>query len=278
LRPRLAPWAACALWLVIGWLSIFLASMVMVGVLHLLPADTPYRSLFNFLPNLLGIGLVLLVGLRGAPLGVSQTLALRPARWVLLPAVALATLGLALLAAELDTWIQEVFPAPVWVMEIFRRALEYHGALEFAGVFAFLVVVAPVTEELLFRGMFLSRLRERYSPAAAVAGSALCFGVFHILPWQAMTAGLMGLFLGWLLLRSGSIFVPIAAHALFNLLPVVATGLDPQQTPYLQVVGAQSAGPVHLPGAWIAAAGAAFLLGTAAIRRLTTASPRPAAS
>lgn len=278
MKPRLAPWAACALWLVTGWLSIFAASIAMLAALDLLPAGSALRTLFNFLPNLLGIGLVLLLGLKGSPFPVSQVLFLRPIRWILLPGVVLATLGLALLAAELDTWIQEFFPAPEWVMEIFRRALEYHTALEFAGVFAFLVVVAPLTEELLFRGLFLSRILERHSPRAAVVGSAVCFGVFHILPWQAVTAALMGLFLGWLLLRSGSIAVPITAHAVFNLLPVLATRMDPERTPFLQVVGAQSEGLVHLPGVWIAGAAAAFLLGTAAIRSLTTESRAPAAS
>ncbi|HEU5182648.1 MAG TPA: CPBP family intramembrane glutamic endopeptidase [Candidatus Polarisedimenticolia bacterium] len=278
MRPRLAPWAACALWMVTGWLAIFAASVAMLAALKALPDSAPLRTALNFLPNLLGISLVLLLGLKESPAPASQVLFLRPPRWILLPGVALATLGLALLAAELDTWIEEIFPAPEWVMEIFRRALEYHTAIEFAGVFFFLVVVAPVTEEVLFRGLFLSRLLERYSPRTAVIGSAVCFGVFHILPWQVVTAALMGLFLGWLLLRSGSIAVPIAAHAIFNLLPVLATRVDPERTPFLQVVGAQSQEPVHLPGIWLAGAAAAFLLGTAAIRSLTTESGGPAAS
>ena len=273
---RLPPWAACALWLVAGWAAILAVTIAMMAALDALPPGTPYRSLFNFLPNLLGITWVLFLGLRRSPYPVSQVLALRPLRWSLLPPVAVATVGLALLAAELDTCIQEIFPAPDWVMEIFRRALEYHGRLEFLGVFAFLVVVAPLTEELLFRGLFLSRLRERYSGGAAVAGSALCFGVFHLLPWQAVTAGLMGLFLGWLVLRSGSVFVPMAAHALFNLLPVLATRMDPEQTPFVQVVGTPIEGLVHLPAAWIVGAAAAFFLGTAVIRRLTTPSADPA--
>lgn len=264
--------------MVTGWLAIFAASVAMLAALKALPDSAPLRTALNFLPNLLGISLVLLLGLKESPAPASQVLFLRPPRWILLPGVALATLGLALLAAELDTWIEEIFPAPEWVMEIFRRALEYHTAIEFAGVFFFLVVVAPVTEEVLFRGLFLSRLLERYSPRTAVIGSAVCFGVFHILPWQVVTAALMGLFLGWLLLRSGSIAVPIAAHAIFNLLPVLATRVDPERTPFLQVVGAQSQEPVHLPGIWLAGAAAAFLLGTAAIRSLTTESGGPAAS
>ena len=110
---------------------------------------------------------------------------------------------------------------------------------QFLGVVFFLVVVAPVTEELMFRGLFLHRLGERYSRRAAILGSAICFGIFHILPWQAIGAALVGVYLGWLLMRTGSIFMPMAAHAVFNLVPVAATGLSD----HLPAVRGLGAGP-----------------------------------
>ena len=163
---------------------------------------------------------------------------------------------------------------------LFERLLEYHDLSQFLGVIFFLVVVAPITEELMFRGLFLHRLAEGHSRPHAILGSALCFGVFHILPWQAIGAVLIGVYLGWLLTRTGSIFMPIAAHAFFNLVPVAATGLSDRWP----VAGGLGAGgqEVHLSPELLVGAAlalAAGILGTvrATRRRADLPSAPPAA-
>jgi membrane protease YdiL (CAAX protease family) len=267
-RKRLAPWADCTLWLLLGWLAIFSASILVLVIVRLLPGSAAYQSGLNFVPNLAGIALVLALGLAASPAPGKAVLSLRPPPWRVLPAVALSTFGLTLMSAQLDTWLQEVLPPPDWVNEIFRRVLEYHTPFEFLGVFAFLVVVAPVTEELLFRGLFLHRLREGYGPRRAVMGSAFCFGVFHLLPWQVVGAALVGVYLGWLVIRTRSIGVSIFAHGLFNLVPVAASGLASLH-PLLQRLSG-SGGPTvsYLPWPWLAGSAIAFGIGVLGIRRL----------
>ncbi|PYQ13001.1 MAG: hypothetical protein DMH00_05125 [Acidobacteria bacterium] len=278
MRKRFSPWLDCVLWLLVGWLAIFTASVLTLLVLRALPVTSPARSFLNFVPNLLGIALVLALGLSVSPLSGVEVLSLRRPPWGTLPAVALSTVGLALLGAELDAWMEEILPPPAWVAEIFRRVLEYHDALEFLGVFSFLVVVAPVTEELLFRGLFLHRLREGYGWQKGVLGSALCFGVFHILPWQVVGAVLMGVYLGWLVVKTRSILSSIFSHALFNFVPVVAAGLAPR-SPLLQQLSTND-GPVagHLSWPWILGAGLAAWVGILGIRRLTPPPVAPANS
>lgn len=90
------------------------------------------------------------------------------------------------------------------------------------------VVVAPVVEELLFRGFFFTGFRSYVGPAAASILSALLFSLAHAFPIlapfsinldpsQALGAFLGGLTFAGLRHDSDSIFPPILAHAFWNL-------------------------------------------------------------
>ena len=272
LRKRFPPWADCILWLVLGWLAIFTTSILLLAILRVLPDSRSLESYLSFVPNLLGISLVLAVGLRGSTSPGVQVLSVRRPPWKVFPAVALSTLGLTLLGAELDTYLEELLPPPAWVLEIFRRALEYHTALELLGVISFLVVIAPITEELLFRGLFLHRLTEGYGPRVGVIASALCFGIFHLLPWQVVGAGLVGIYLGWLVVRTRSIFVPMFSHAVFNLVPVVATGLAPRNAILRQLAADDPLVDSHLPPLWLLVSALAFASGVLWTRRMLSPS------
>jgi membrane protease YdiL (CAAX protease family) len=95
------------------------------------------------------------------------------------------------------------------------------------------VVVAPVAEELFFRGLLLQGLARSYGPRIGVAGSALVFGLFHfsgpsiqtILPM--LSATVVGLVLGWLFARTGNLTAPVLTHALVNGVALVVGGLLP---------------------------------------------------
>lgn len=78
-----------------------------------------------------------------------------------------------------------------------------------------MVVLAPVTEELLFRGFLLHRWAARWGVTFAIITSSLLFGVLHPDP---LGAALFGVGMCLLYLRTRSLWVPIIAHALNNLL------------------------------------------------------------
>jgi membrane protease YdiL (CAAX protease family) len=79
-----------------------------------------------------------------------------------------------------------------------------------------LVLVTPVLEELLFRGILLRSLLDRTSNVAAVLASAAVFSGFHpSIVGVTYTFGL-GLVLGALLVRTGSIWPCIALHSAYN--------------------------------------------------------------
>lgn len=80
------------------------------------------------------------------------------------------------------------------------------------------VFVAPILEELIFRGVMLSYLLKHKSEWAAILFSALLFGLVHISPDQVVWGFLSGIFLGYAYLKSQNILVPILFHALNNFL------------------------------------------------------------
>jgi hypothetical protein len=83
--------------------------------------------------------------------------------------------------------------------------------------FLSMAIMAPVVEELLFRGAIQGHmLRIGYSPILAICLSALVFGIVHFNPAQSFFAFLLGLVFGWLYYRTGSVIPGMVAHAINN--------------------------------------------------------------
>lgn len=94
----------------------------------------------------------------------------------------------------------------------------------------FLLIVGPA-EELLFRGVIQKYLREAFSPGAAIIGAGLLFGLIHVLALSAASPvgslvsltiiTIVGLALGWLYERTGSLPAAMLAHGAYNALIAV---------------------------------------------------------
>lgn len=96
----------------------------------------------------------------------------------------------------------------------------------FAGIdpiFMFLgvVLIGPICEEIVFRGIILEGLLKNYSHQKAVVFSAVIFGLIHLIPIQVINAFFMGIVLGWIYLKTRSLWVCIALHVINNGLSVL---------------------------------------------------------
>lgn len=78
------------------------------------------------------------------------------------------------------------------------------------------VLVTPVIEELVFRGVVQKGLTERFSPWYAIAGSAAVFAAFHFTAWMFVPIFALGMAAGWLAWNRGSLWPAIALHAAYN--------------------------------------------------------------
>lgn len=83
-------------------------------------------------------------------------------------------------------------------------------------------VVAPIVEELIFRGLILQGFRRNYNSVTAVVLSALLFALFHLNPWQFPATFVLGLLLGWIMLRTNNILLAILGHSINNFLVLIS--------------------------------------------------------
>jgi membrane protease YdiL (CAAX protease family) len=78
------------------------------------------------------------------------------------------------------------------------------------------LVLAPLFEETLFRGVLLPVLAQRWGGLAAVVISALLFGIAHLSLGELPPLFVLGLGLGWLRLQSGRLGASVLMHSLWN--------------------------------------------------------------
>jgi len=89
-----------------------------------------------------------------------------------------------------------------------------------AAMFAAAILVAPAGEEIMFRGfLFRGWARSERSTWPAIVAISVLWAALHIqYDWTGMLQiFVIGLFLGWMRLRSGSVRLTFVLHALFNL-------------------------------------------------------------
>lgn len=84
------------------------------------------------------------------------------------------------------------------------------------------VILAPVAEELLFRGLVLRAIERRAGSVVAVVGSGALFGLVHFQLLQLPVLALLGMILAVVTVRSGRLGPAIVAHMAFNGLTVLA--------------------------------------------------------
>jgi membrane protease YdiL (CAAX protease family) len=97
-----------------------------------------------------------------------------------------------------------------------------HSALGTIAAGMLIVIAAPLSEEIFFRGFIFGGLRNRLSFPVAALFSGAIFGLFHYTDPDSIAVvpqlALFGFALAWLYEETGSIYPPIAVHAVNNAL------------------------------------------------------------
>ncbi|WP_026882865.1 CPBP family intramembrane glutamic endopeptidase [Clostridium akagii] len=78
------------------------------------------------------------------------------------------------------------------------------------------LILAPIFEEILFRGIILSEIRENLRVIPAVIIQAVIFGIYHMNIFQGIYTAVLGLILGYVCVRTMTILSSIIAHITFN--------------------------------------------------------------
>jgi hypothetical protein len=109
------------------------------------------------------------------------------------------------LAEPLVDWM------PEGMLELLNRQMGLGGWMMLTSI-----VLAPVLEEILFRGIVQDSLTEKLGPLRGILIGACVFGIVHIIPQQVINAFFVGIVLGFIYYRSGSLVPVILIHMINN--------------------------------------------------------------
>ena len=157
---------------------------------------------------------------RRGNLSFSRTFRFRRISPRVLAATLLLALPLLVLSDELDRIMALFFPLPDWftVGDLLTIRSFWDGLLIIGNG----VVVAALAEEMLFRGIVQRSLEHMQDVASAIAISAILFSMLHFNIWWMLQITLLGLILGYITWRSGSIWPAVLVHGINNLLSILS--------------------------------------------------------
>ena len=79
-------------------------------------------------------------------------------------------------------------------------------------------IIGPIAEEVLFRGLILGGLSKTCNKWLAIIASAIVFGVVHGHPIGIIYATCLGILIGWIFCKTGSLLSVILFHIAYNLM------------------------------------------------------------
>lgn len=132
-----------------------------------------------------------------------------------LAAIVVLVPGMQFFSSYLTAFVSMIFPS--WLRQ-YEKLMETAGLTTDIGVLMFFysVLSGPICEELIFRGVTMRLFRRALPFWAANLMQAILFGAFHMNWIQGIYAFALGLVLGILCEKGGSIYCSILFHILFN--------------------------------------------------------------
>lgn len=178
-----------------------------------------------------------------------------------IPGVLLLTLGGWLWALEIGIVTERVFPMPAFIAKFFEEFLSTDDPV---GSLLLIMILPPIVEETLCRGVVLEAMLLRWRPWIAVSASAILFGFIHLNPWQFFYATWIGLVIGFVYLRFRSLGLCMLMHGVNNGMSWLMLRWRPEWAGMNSSPGGDP--PAHLPvlillaGSGLLVAGAALIL------------------
>jgi len=179
-------------------------------------------------------------------------------------------IGIAILSSELNNILNYYFP-----ISTDSQIIDTLMQDDLLGVFITVLLVAPIVEEMLFRGIILEGLSRHYKLTTAVLVSSILFALVH-LPVGVIVAiniFFLALFLAWVRLESGSLLLCVICHATFNAIPFVTTRIWKLDIPGFTTTAANNA--VQFQPHWFDALGfVLFVIGVVILKFFNHSEPR----
>ncbi len=105
---------------------------------------------------------------------------------------------------------------PLESSPIFTLLIDGDSPFTFISVFVMAIILAPIFEEVLFRGLLFRLLQSKWSTELAALVTSVVFGAIHFSLYAFLPITVFGMVLAWGYQKSNSLITPIVAHALWN--------------------------------------------------------------
>ena len=132
----------------------------------------------------------------------------------------LFSFGFIILLSEIDNVFNFILPMPAILNDSFNEIFINQNIFV---AFILIGIIPAFTEEMTFRGLFITGFSKNYSIKKSIIVGALLFGLIHLNPWQFTTAFIIGLFSGWLFYKTESILLCIYIHLFNNTICLLTT-------------------------------------------------------
>ena len=151
-----------------------------------------------------------------------------PARYVGMGAVspgililtAVGSIAIMIPAMSIEAVVLERFHAPPEVIHALEDLIRADSSMTLLYAILVAAIGASISEEFVFRGILQNSLGTRVNRWAALVITTVVFGLLHTL-WRFPGAFILGLFLGFLYMRTGSLVPGLVSHAIINTSSVV---------------------------------------------------------
>ena len=136
------------------------------------------------------------------------------------------SLGLIIISDEIDRLIQVFIPAPEYILDL-NNLLQPESVWGFILLFTAVAIIAPIGEEILFRG-FLQQYLEKYwkDITKSILLIALFFAIIHLNPFWFVQIYILGIVLGFLAWKTNSIIPSLILHSLNNTAALILSFID----------------------------------------------------
>ena len=202
---------------VLSIISAFTVGGLIMGISASSPEQTD--KLYIYISFFLGQGIILVPPLYFLTIKQRPLLKSLRIKMVSLPAIQYSlifSIGVLIIIDTIDRIIHQIIPTPDYIIDL-SGIMQPDSILGYVFLFLAVVIVAPIGEEIVFRGFLQKFLEEHWKDITrAVLVTSLFFAMIHFNPFWTIQIYILGVLLGFLSWKTKSVIPSIMLHSINN--------------------------------------------------------------
>ena len=212
---------------ILSVISAFAVSGIIMGISASSPDNV--NKLYLYISFLIGQGVILIppiyfLSIKEQP--IFKSLRINIVSLKTIKNTLIFSSGVLIIFDTMDRIIHKFIPPPEYIIDL-GEIMRPDSTLGYIFLFLAVVIVAPIGEEIVFRG-FLQKFLEKYwkDITRAVLVTSLFFAMIHFNPFWTIQIYLLGVILGFLAWKTNSVIPSIVLHIINNGSAFILTNID----------------------------------------------------